>query len=115
MPSTARFDRALALALAVLAAGLILASGLQVAIGLMPLARLGRALARVHSGASARLDGDFPAEVRPLVDELNGLLGQQERQVERARSQAGDLAHGLSTLAAAAARGGRSAERGRAR
>ena len=39
------------------------------------------------------------------------VLGQQERLVERARAQAGDLAHGLEDLAAAPARGGRSPAR----
>jgi hypothetical protein len=65
---TARFDRALVLALAVLSAGLIAASSLQVAIGLMlmPLARLGRALVRVHAGASARLGSR--ASSRPRSD-----------------------------------------------
>ena len=94
---TGRFNRLLGLALSMLAVGLIAASALQVTIGLLPLARLGRALARVRSGASARLQGDFPSEVRPLVEELNALLSQQEKLVERARAQAGDLAHGLKT------------------
>lgn len=94
---TGRFDRLLGLALSVLATGLIAASALQVAIGLMPLARLGRALTRVRSGVSDRLEGDFPSEVRLLVDELNDLLARQERLVQRARAQAGDLAHGLKT------------------
>ena len=31
------------------------------------------------------------------MDELNALLSQQEKLVERARAQAGDLAHGLKT------------------
>jgi signal transduction histidine kinase len=94
---SARFNPSLVLALAVLAAGLIAASSLQVTLGLMPLRRLGHGLARIHAGTSTRLEGDFPAEVSPLVDELNGVLGQQEQQVERARAQAGDLAHGLMT------------------
>ena len=54
---TGRFNRLLGLALSMLAVGLIAASALQVTIGLLPLARLGRALARVRSGASARLQG----------------------------------------------------------
>lgn len=83
---TGRFNRLLGLALSVLATGLIAASALQVAIGLMPLARLGRALMRVRSGASGRLEGDFPSEVRPLVDELNEVLARQERLVQRARA-----------------------------
>ncbi len=94
---TSRFNRLLGLALSVLATGLIAASALQVAIGLMPLARLGRALTRVRSGVSGRLEGHFPSEVRLLVDELNDLLARQERLVQRARAQAGDLAHGLKT------------------
>ncbi|MFZ1427476.1 MAG: sensor histidine kinase [Geminicoccaceae bacterium] len=94
---TGHFNRLLGMALSVLAAGLIAASALQVAIGLMPLARLGRALTRVRSGAAGRLEGDFPSEVRPLADELNDLLVRQERLVQRARAQAGDLAHGLKT------------------
>ncbi len=94
---TSRFDHLLVLALSVLAAGLIAASMLQVTIGLMPLARLGRALAQVRSGAAARLRGNFPTEVRPLVEELNGLLEHQEQLVQRAQAQTGDLAHGLTT------------------
>lgn len=94
---TSHFNRLLGLALSVLAAGLIAASALQVAIGLKPLAGLGRALTRVRSGTANRLEGDFPSEVGPLTDELNELLARQERLVQRARAQAGDLAHGLKT------------------
>jgi signal transduction histidine kinase len=94
---TGRFDRLLALALALLATALLAASGLQVTVGLLPLAHLGKALARVRSGAADRLDGRFPAEVRPLADELNALLEHQTRLLERAQAQAADLAHGLKT------------------
>lgn len=94
---TGRFDRLLALTLAILAAALLAASSLQVTVGLLPLTRLGAALARVRSGAAARLEGPFPAEVGPLADELNALLEHQAKLVERARAQAGDLAHGLKT------------------
>jgi signal transduction histidine kinase len=43
------------------------------------------------------LEGEFPLEVTALVEELNGLLAQQARSIERARAQAGDLAHRLKT------------------
>ncbi len=92
-----RFDRLLLMTLALLAAGLVAASALQVAIGLAPLSRLGRALAGVRGGAARRLEGSYPQEVAALVDELNLLLGQQERSLERARGQAADLAHALKT------------------
>ncbi|MEK0085090.1 ATP-binding protein [Benzoatithermus flavus] len=94
---TGRFDRLLALDLAILAAALLAASSLQVKVGLLPLARLSAALARVRSGAMDRLEGRFPIEVSPLVDELNALLEHQTKLLERARAQAGDLAHGLKT------------------
>jgi signal transduction histidine kinase len=92
-----RFDRLLAITLALLAMGLVAASAIQVAVGLAPLARLGRALAGVRSGTARRLEGDFPQEVAALVDELNALLTQQEHTLERARGQAADLAHALKT------------------
>lgn len=92
-----RFDRLLLTTLTLLAAGLVAASALQVAVGLAPLARLGRVLAGVRAGDTRRLEGVFPLEVRPLIDELNGLLAEQERTLERARGQAADLAHALKT------------------
>ena len=43
------------------------------------------------------MKGAFPAEVAPLVEDLNKLLERQEDLVRRARERAGDLAHGLKT------------------
>ena len=55
----------------------------------------------------------MPAEVRPLVEEVNALLDAQEREIERSRSRAADLAHGLKTpLAALAADAARLRDRG---
>ncbi|MFL5333224.1 MAG: sensor histidine kinase [Geminicoccaceae bacterium] len=93
----ARFDELVAITLALLAMGLVAASALQVSIGLAPLARVGRSLASMRSGAATRLEGEFPLEVSALVDELNGLLAQQAHSIERAQAQAGDLAHSLKT------------------
>jgi signal transduction histidine kinase len=69
----------------------------QVQVGLRPLAILRRALNRVHTGEHDRIGGDFPSEVRPLVDDMNALLARERRSIERARQQAGDLAHGFKT------------------
>ena len=93
----ARLNGTLWLALAVLAAGLVLAAGMQVWVGLAPLRTLRLALGRVHSGSTQRLEGEFPAELRPLIDDFNAVLAQHAQVVERARTHAGNLAHALKT------------------
>ncbi|MGE0805859.1 MAG: ATP-binding protein [Burkholderiaceae bacterium] len=87
----------LALSLAVLAGGLVLAATLQVSAGLAPLRRLRRALAGIRDGRSRHIGERFPAEVQPLVDELNAVLHHDTEVVERARTQTGNLAHALKT------------------
>jgi signal transduction histidine kinase len=39
----------------------------------------------------------FPVEIAPLVEDFNGVLEQNAEVVERARTQAGNLAHALKT------------------
>ena len=92
-----RFNGALWLALGVLGAGLVLAAVVQVSVGLSPLRALRTALARVRGGETARLAGDFPVEVMPLVEEFNSVLAHNAAVVERARTHAGNLAHALKT------------------
>jgi signal transduction histidine kinase len=65
--------------------------------GVGAIARLRARLAAVHAGETTRLDGVYPAEVQPLVDDLNALLDAREQTVRRAIAKAGDLAHGLKT------------------
>ena len=65
--------------------------------GLSPFDALRQRLAAVRDGRSRRVDGDYPSEVQPLVDDLNTLLEHREIVVSRAISKAGDLAHGLKT------------------
>jgi signal transduction histidine kinase len=79
--------------------GLALLAGLwwQVSQGLKPVDEIGAAIRSISDGKSARLSGDFPAEVLPLVDEVNKLLVLQESSLLRARDRAADLAHGLKT------------------
>src|SRR6185436_14343828 len=65
--------------------------------GLSPVAMLRERLSDVRHGRSSRLEGEYPDEVAPLVDDLNRLLEDRERRVARAAARAGDLAHGLKT------------------
>jgi signal transduction histidine kinase len=81
---------------AVVIAGLVIGL-LQVRSGLAPINQLRARLAAVRDGRHARVDGDYPTEVQPLVDDLNVLLDHRERAVTRAVTKAGDLAHGLKT------------------
>jgi signal transduction histidine kinase len=91
------FGADLAPALALL--GMLLLGGfaLQVSAGLRPLARVREALGAVRAGRTSRLAMTGPAEIAPLVDEVNALLETQERAVARGRDRAADLAHGLKT------------------
>lgn len=87
----------LVIALGVLAAGLVTAVLLQVSVGLAPLKRLREELGGVRDGRSRRLEGVFPNEIQPLVDELNAVLQHDAEVVARARTQAGNLAHAIKT------------------
>jgi len=64
---------------------------------LAPFRSLRGSLSSVREGRSQRIEGDYPTEVQPLVNDLNALLDDRERAVERALTTAGDLAHGLKT------------------
>jgi len=72
--------------------GLLLASR-----AVAPFRSLRASLSAVREGRSPRIEGDYPTEVQPLVNDLNGLLEDRERAVARAHATAGDLAHGLKT------------------
>jgi len=87
----------LGLSLLVLGAALLLAIVLQVRLGLRPLDRLRGAIAEVRTGRRATVPEEQPAEVRPLVSELNALLKQNAANLERARAHVANLAHGLKT------------------
>lgn len=93
----------LAVSLAVLAAGLIVAAWLQVAAGLKPLERLRRAVVRVGVGEASLLGTGWPLEVAPLAAELDLVLTSSRRMAETGRRQAADMAHALKTRLAAAA------------
>jgi signal transduction histidine kinase len=87
----------LAISLVILALALIAAMLLQVRLGLRPLEKLRRSVADVRAGRDERVPEDQPAEIKPLVFELNALLTQNSENLERARRHVANLAHGLKT------------------
>ncbi len=77
--------------------GLAITIFLQVRFGLRPLRLLHDEIAEVREGRRKFLAGDFPREIRPLVQELNQLIRANRDVLERARTQVGNLAHALKT------------------
>src|SRR6185295_2850077 len=69
----------------------------QLAVSVSLVERLRDRLNAVRDGGAQRVEGSYPSEVQPLVDDLNALLEHRERVVRRAIGKAGDLAHGLKT------------------
>lgn len=80
-----------------LAIVLLLAGLSQVRLGMTPIEKLRVRLRALRAGEQARLEGRYPGEVQPLVNDLNALLEDRDASVARAQAKAGDLAHGLKT------------------
>lgn len=95
--SIATLRRTLVRSFALLALGLIVMVGLQTWYGLRPLRKVRSEIARLRAGKSTRIDERMPAEIAPLVEELNALVEHNDRQAEEARRHAGNLAHALKT------------------
>ena len=99
--ATQRFARDVTQVLIVLGFLIVLAAWLQIRLGLSPIEAVKVAIEGVRRGDLARLEGRFPTELQPLVQEVNGMLDSRETMMERSRARAADLAHGLKTPLAA--------------
>lgn len=77
--------------------GLVFMAALQTWFGLSPLRKIRSELSRLRAGQTTRIEGSMPAEVAPMVEELNALVEHNDRQAEEARRHAGNLAHALKT------------------
>lgn len=89
---------------AAVGAACLAAGALQIRRGLSAVDELRVQLTAVRRGDARRLPGTYPAEVQPLVDDLNALLSDRAERTARAVEAAGDLAHGLKTPLAVLAR-----------
>ncbi len=91
------FGRRLAIILCVFALSVVLATYFLVRFGLRPLSEATDSLAEIRAGRSQSIEGEFPDEIQPLIDETNALIKSNNAIIERARTQVGNLAHSLKT------------------
>ncbi|MEM7068258.1 MAG: ATP-binding protein [Pseudomonadota bacterium] len=91
------FTRRLFFILAVFALTMVLAMSQLVRIGLRPVSKAANILTKVRNGEAERIDGSYPEEIQPFVDETNALIESNNTIIERARTQVGNLAHSLKT------------------
>lgn len=79
----------------VLGAAFLVAIYLQVGFGLRPLAEMRRQIAAIRGGRAGQLSGTFPEEIAPMAEEVNALIEHNRDLLQRARNEAGNLAHAL--------------------
>jgi signal transduction histidine kinase len=95
--SVGSFTLRLGIALGVLAVGLIGGVLVLIRYGLRPLHEIQGKLGDVRAGRRDNLDGEYPAELSPLVREIDTLISHNRKVVDRARTHVGNLAHALKT------------------
>lgn len=76
---------------------LVLASALQIRVGLYPLRKLVKDVARVRSGQAPTLPEPQPSDLQPLASEINALIARNNAGLEAARLHAANLAHAVKT------------------
>ncbi len=94
---TGQFRGQTFIVLGAIGAMLAIMSALVGRVALRPVGKLASAIEQVRSGNAKKVEGNYPLELTPLAEELNELLRSNTQIVERAKSQVGNLAHGLKT------------------
>lgn len=92
-----KFNSVLLWSLSIFSLSMIVVAGLLPIYAMAPIKRLRTALANYHSGVTPVVRGRFSKEVQPLIDDLNSLTVISGEQIQRARAEAGNIAHGLKT------------------
>ncbi|MDX2319072.1 MAG: ATP-binding protein, partial [Moritella sp.] len=70
---------------------------LQLTWGLRPLTTLRKELAEIENGDKTHFQHHYPQEIDPLVKDINRLLVHHQQLLEKARTNAGNMAHALKT------------------
>jgi signal transduction histidine kinase len=91
----AQFTNHIVVIMATLGLTFLVAIYLQVGFGLRPLAFLRREIAAIRNGRAEHLSSTFPDEIAPVVEEVNALIDHNRQLIDRARNEAGNLAHAL--------------------
>ncbi len=76
---------------------LLTVQGLILRWSLRPLRRAADELKAIQEGRQTRLQGKYPKELKPLTDNLNGLIRFTRENLRRYRNTLADLAHSLNT------------------
>lgn len=93
----------LALSIGVLAAVLLLQRR-ELRRALRPLDAVRASVLELHRGGEPPVASDAPAEIRPLVEEINRLLAFVQRRLAQSRTAIGNLSHAIKTPLAAIVR-----------
>ncbi|MDY0874488.1 ATP-binding protein [Dongia rigui] len=91
----AQFATHIVVIMATLGLTFLFAIYLQVGFGLRPLSYLRREIAAIRNGRAEHLSSTFPDEIAPVVAEVNALIDHNRQLIDRARNEAGNLAHAL--------------------
>jgi two-component system sensor histidine kinase PhoQ len=92
-----RFRQTLWLWLIITVTLLFLVMWLVMLWSLRPLRLIGEEVQAIENGHKHRFDSRYPAEIKPLTQNLNLLLQREEHQMQRYRNALDDLAHSLKT------------------
>src|SRR5690606_14927977 len=84
------FRTRLAIDLAIFGIGSILINAAVILFGLRPLDKVRQSLADIREGRSSKLDASLPVEIAPLATEMNALIENNRRIMERSRTQVGN-------------------------
>ncbi|MDR9437691.1 MAG: sensor histidine kinase [Thiohalophilus sp.] len=76
---------------------LLAAQSAIIHFAMRPVRQAQQAIGRLESGQASQLPENVPAEVLPLVREVNRLLQRQQQRLERSRNAMGDVAHAIKT------------------
>lgn len=90
-------NRSLLIGLGLLALAVMLLILLQLTWGLRPLTTLRNELAEIERGDKTHFQHHYPQEIDPLVKDINRLLVHHQQLLEKARTNAGNMAHALKT------------------